>query len=72
MKKFELLAQNLGAVDETRSTCTEERLMKDWVSREKFKFFHDFWTLSNKCFGRLEEKFGTVIKTLFYVCSGSI
>ena len=72
MKNGKLLAQNLDEDDETRSTCTEELLMKDWVSGENFKFFHHFWTLSKKCFGRLEEKFGTLIKTSFYVYSGSV
>ena len=72
MKNCKLLAQNLDEDDETRSTCTEERLMKDWVSGENFNFFHHFWTLSKKCFGCLEEKFGTLIKTSFYVYSGLV
>ena len=72
MKSCKLLAQKVGEVDQTRYTCIEERLMKDWVSGEKFKLFHHFWTLSKKCFGRLEEKFGTLIETSFYVYSGSI
>ena len=72
MKNCKYLAQKLGAVDETRSTCTKERLMKGWVAGEKFKVFDHFWTLSKKCFGRLEEKFGTLIKTSFYVYSGSV
>ena len=72
MKNCKLLAQNLDEDDEKRFTCTEERLMKDWVSGEKFKFFHHFWTLSKKSFGRLEGKFRKLIKTSFYVYTGSI